>query len=1027
MAAVLALAALLAAAPAARAVEVPPGLPRYDLDIHLDVYGEVAHVRQRVAWTNHHDCPARELVFNAHSHYSVPDDQIGFLAKMAEIMRMMPRESLLVGGPAFNLDKVLLLEREQPAREESKTPEEEQESEDNPGKAKGEGETLPAPREVPTRATPLLHYYDDKINTALVVPLPRPVAKGETVTVELHFTMCLPQKQGRWGQWKGVTFLTNWNPVLAYYDDKGWQPTPFIPWHQPWFNEAGVYTVRVKLPCDQKIASTGSIVAEEDLGDGWKEATIYCPAARDFALVTSARFQEFEAQSGPVKARVLAFPEHAFYANAILKSMCEALPVYSAWFGPFPYPEFTIVESYFGWNGNECSGLVMIDERVFAMPHLAENYVDYLISHETCHQWWYNAIGTNGYCETFMDEAPATYFSHRLMDMKCGKNNPLLKYPKCLSWLPQIKRNNYRAYGLLGTIGRGECSPVVQDMDKFGHVVNLFSMCYDRGSKIVGMIETQLGEAAFIDFMHILYKKYYFRVLRVADFQKELEAYTGRSWEEFFQHWLHDKGMSDWAIHKVTVEKFPSCCQTACVKEDGCRVTIEVQQKAEWNEPTVLGISLAKDDCYAIRLPIVPQMQHMELTDPPAQIDVLAENCVRVVVDLPCKPKQIAVDPDQVLVDCNAANNFWKPRLECRLTPCYTFLDETDLTNDFDHWNFIAGPWLYFPAYDDPWFTRSAMFGLRAGAFRTQYFTGGLYTAYRTDYRDLVAGADVLFDHCPWPHTQFGAVFEERVASGWSGSNSASRGVLFGRYVINYGDSLYLPPMQYVEAFVSSQDNFLPDTKNFEPRGVRYNAITTGGLHYHMDYRTPYWDPEGGFQLDLVYAGGCVDLPGTQLGTHQVNGQFSIIKSLPDGLGYLSDTRLALRAYGAGAGPSRGEFFPLGGMTRFRGYDLSDRQGSSAWIGSLEWRLPVARELNYDFCDHVCGVRHIYIVPFYDVGNAYVGGHQIGPVAHAVGAGLRVDIAWFSFIERTVLSLDMAKTINDNTPFQFWIGFAHPF
>ena len=43
---------------------------------------------------------------------------------------------------------------------------------------------------------------------------------------------------------------------------------------------------------------------------------------------------------------------------------------------------------------------------------------------------------TNWALETFMDEAPATYFSHLLLNQKLGKNNALLKYPKCLSWLP---------------------------------------------------------------------------------------------------------------------------------------------------------------------------------------------------------------------------------------------------------------------------------------------------------------------------------------------------------------------------------------------------------------------------------------------------------------------------------------------------------------------------------------------------------------------------------------------------------------
>ena len=50
-----------------------------------------------------------------------------------------------------------------------------------------------------------------------------------------------------------------------------------------------------------------------------------------------------------------------------------------------------------------------------------------------------------------------------------------------------------------------------------------------------------------------------------------------------------------------------------------------------------------------------------------------------------------------------------------------------------------------------------------------------------------------------------------------------------------------------------------------------------------------------------------------------------------------------------------------------------------------------------------------------------------GTVAHAVGAGVRVDVAVFSFIERATLRFDVAKTINDATPFQFWFGVQHAY
>src|SRR5262249_20407399 len=40
-----------------------------------------------------------------------------------------------------------------------------------------------------------------------------------------------------------------------------WQPTAFVPWHQPFFNESGIYHVSVILPCDQEVACTGKVVA----------------------------------------------------------------------------------------------------------------------------------------------------------------------------------------------------------------------------------------------------------------------------------------------------------------------------------------------------------------------------------------------------------------------------------------------------------------------------------------------------------------------------------------------------------------------------------------------------------------------------------------------------------------------------------------------------------------------------------------------------------------------------------------------
>jgi hypothetical protein len=1025
------LALLLAAAPAA--AEVPSWLPRYDLDIHLDVEEHWVHVREIVTWTNKSERPATELVFNAHSHYQVASEEIGFMAKMLELLRMTPSDAIdpeAQGGP-LQMKRVTLGGTELSFHYAEPI--------------------YPGVQKVEHRPAELQEHCLEDHATTLVIPLPKPVARGEAVTVELDFDFRLPQKQGRWGQWKGVTTLSNWLPVVAVYDEVGWQPTPFIPWHQPFFNEAGIYCARLILPCDQKIACTAAVRASKDLGDGTQQVDFHPICVRDFALLCSACYEEHLGQAGSVQIRCLALPGHEHFAREMIRWVGEALPAYNQWFGPYPYPQFTIAESFFGWNGNECGGLVMIDERVFSMPHLGGAYVEYLISHEFCHQWWYNAIGTNGYCETWMDEAMATHFSHRLMTQKHGRHSTLLQYPSGLEWLPNIDRDTYRQYSMYGALGRGEMKPAVQKMEEYGHLPNLFSACYDRGSKVVGMIEERMGEIAFFDFLHIIYARYQFRILRVADFQRELEQYTGLPWGEFFDNWLYGAGMSDWCVEKVHVRPvkpvgngaLPAACsgrETASDKtspvttrcspvaaRQSYEVAVLLRQKAEVNESTVLGICLDGGDGYHIRIPIEPGVRLMELDDPPVRVEALADNCVRVQMVLPCKPTQISVDPDHVLLDRNPANNHWKPMVRVRFSPIYTLLDETDLTNAYDRWNFIFGPALFGPSYTDPWYTRSTVVGLRAGLYRTQEFSGGAYLGYRTDDRDLVAGVEGLWDHWPWPRTQVGFNVERSLTTfGNADDAHADRAVLFGRYVFQYSSSLYLPPMHYAEAFTMLLDHNLPTPRQTVPGADPFTQQNGFGVHYHIDYLTPYWDPEGGFRFDATYTTG-VPVFGEHEAFNRVDAQFSTVRSLPEWLGPLSETRLAWRLYGAAALPNDGEFYPLGGGSLFRGFDLQQRQGSMVWVGSVEWRVPIFRNVQWDACDHVAGVRNVYVAPFYDVGNAYLRGHEIGPIAHALGAGLRVDVAWFGFIERTTLRFDLAKTVNADTPWQFWFGVQHPF
>ena len=138
----------------AAAEELPAWLPRYTLNVRVEVEQHQVLVGQRVTWTNRHPRPTKEVVFNAHAHYSIPDKDIGLLAKTVELLRMAPSETLSFAGPALEVTNV-----------------------------KVTWVTLTGPPTAQPRATrqePLGFSYQADNPTALVVPLPHQLYHGET-------------------------------------------------------------------------------------------------------------------------------------------------------------------------------------------------------------------------------------------------------------------------------------------------------------------------------------------------------------------------------------------------------------------------------------------------------------------------------------------------------------------------------------------------------------------------------------------------------------------------------------------------------------------------------------------------------------------------------------------------------------------------------------------------------------------------------------------------------------------------------
>ena len=94
----------------------------------------------------------------------------------------------------------------------------------------------------------------------------------------------------------------------------------------------------------------------------------------------------------------------------------------------------------------------------------------------------------------------------------------------------------------------------------------------------------------------------------------------------------------------------------------------------------------------------------------------------------------------------------------------------------------------------------------------------------------------------------------------------------------------------------------------------------------------------------------------------------------------------------------------------------------------MDWQCRGAlAALDLDLFDRLIRIEHIFVAPFYDVGDMYVDGRSLGPVAHAVGVGVAFDLSFLRFLERATLRFDFAQTVGQDTNPQVWFNLQHPF
>jgi hypothetical protein len=352
---------------------------------------------------------------------------------------------------------------------------------------------------------------------------------GETASIEMKYTVHMPNCLGRFGYGDNTFKAVNWYPIASVYDDSGWNLDRYYSIGDPFYSDAAIYKVTIKAPKDYIIASTGDIIKEVEK-DGVKTWQIEALAVRDFAWLASDHFITASKDVGHTTVTSYYFTEEM--GERALDYAAASLKFFNESFGEYPYRHFSVVESDFFIGGMEYPNLIMMDQSLYSPYYM--DALELVTVHETAHQWWYGLVGNNQVADAWIDEGLTEYSTLLYYGHRYGLEREQDIYK---SMIAEGKYNYLQVYAGPEKIDETIHRPSYEFPDWIIYDI----LVYGKGAMMFHELRMEMGDDLFFKALREYFEKHQFANVDKEDMIRIFNQSTDQKWEEHFNKWLYDE------------------------------------------------------------------------------------------------------------------------------------------------------------------------------------------------------------------------------------------------------------------------------------------------------------------------------------------------------------------------------------------------------------------------------------------------------------------------------------------------------
>ncbi|KAL2022807.1 hypothetical protein VTK56DRAFT_4623 [Thermocarpiscus australiensis] len=390
-------------------------------------------------------------------------------------------------------------------------------------------------------SSPSLSY--DEAKQVTTFDFDNAVAKGSKAQLEIKFTGQLNDKMA------GFYRSTYKNPdgsegILAVSQ---MEPTDARRAF-PCFDEPSLkaeFTVTLIADSNLTCLSNMDVAAETEIRSGTgstKKAVTFNkspPMSTYLVAFVVGELNYIETNEFRVPVRVYAPPgQNIEHGRFSLNLAAKTLAFYEKLFGiEFPLPKMDqIAIPDFAQGAMENWGLItyrvvdlLLDEKVSGAA--TKERVAEVVQHELAHQWFGNLVTMSWWDGLWLNEGFATWTSW----YSCN-----VFYPEWKVWETYVVDNLQRALSLDSLRSSHPVEVPVKRADEINQIFDAIS--YSKGSCVLRMISTYLGEETFLDGVRRYLKKHAYGNTQTGDLWASLSEASGTSVEEVMQVWTKQTG-----------------------------------------------------------------------------------------------------------------------------------------------------------------------------------------------------------------------------------------------------------------------------------------------------------------------------------------------------------------------------------------------------------------------------------------------------------------------------------------------------